>query len=68
MSDVEHGGGTVFPWTKTLVTPQKGKAAFWMNTYLSGTGNSKSRHAACPVILGSKWGGYFKLIISEFLW
>ena len=29
---------------------------FWYNLRKSGAGDSSTRHAACPVIVGSKWG------------
>ncbi len=29
---------------------------FWYNLRRSGAGDSSTRHAACPVIVGSKWG------------
>ncbi|CAB4043200.1 prolyl 4-hydroxylase subunit alpha-2-like, partial [Paramuricea clavata] len=32
-----------------------GDAVFWYNLRKSGAGDSSTRHAACPVIIGSKW-------------
>lgn len=56
MSDVEQGGATVFTSIRTVLYPKKGAAAFWFNLYSSGEGNYLTRHAACPVLAGTKWG------------
>lgn len=55
MSNVEAGGATVFPTLNVALWPQKGSAAFWYNLHLNGEGNVNTRHAACPVLTGSKW-------------
>lgn len=34
----------------------KGACATWYNLLLSGEGDYDTRHAACPVLSGSKWG------------
>lgn len=57
MSDVEAGGATIFPATNLTIFPQKGSAVFWYNLHPSGEGDEKTLHAACPVLIGSKWGG-----------
>lgn len=59
MSNVEAGGATVFPTLNVALWPQKGSAAFWYNLHLNGEGNVNTRHAACPVLTGSKWGRQF---------
>lgn len=58
MSDVEQGGGTVFTAINISLWPRKGSAAFWYNLKPNGEGDFKTRHAACPVLTGSKWGIY----------
>lgn len=55
MSDVEAGGATVFPELGISVQPEKGSALLWYNLHRNGTGDYRTRHAACPVLLGSKW-------------
>lgn len=55
MSDVEAGGSTVFLDAETVIEPQKGTAAFWYNLLKSGESDGSTRHAGCPVIVGSKW-------------
>jgi len=55
MSEVEQGGATVFPELRLSLWPEKGTAAFWMNLLSSGEGDLRTRHAACPVLAGSKW-------------
>lgn len=60
MSDVEQGGGTVFTAINISLWPRKGSAAFWYNLKPNGEGDFKTRHAACPVLTGSKWGTSLK--------
>lgn len=55
MSDVEAGGATVFVHLGVKLWPQAGSAAFWYNLKHNGEGDLSTRHAACPVLVGSKW-------------
>ena len=34
----------------------QGDGAFWFNLKRSGAGDFSTRHAACPVLAGTKWG------------
>uniref|UniRef100_H2MJ53 procollagen-proline 4-dioxygenase n=1 Tax=Oryzias latipes TaxID=8090 RepID=H2MJ53_ORYLA len=56
MSDVQAGGNTVFTDIGAVVWPKKGTAVFWYNLHRSGEGDYRTRHAACPVLVGNKWG------------
>ncbi|GMT24855.1 hypothetical protein PFISCL1PPCAC_16152, partial [Pristionchus fissidentatus] len=55
MSQPERGGATVFNTLGTAVFPTKLDALFWYNLKRSGEGDLRTRHAACPVLLGVKW-------------
>ncbi|XP_037091102.1 prolyl 4-hydroxylase subunit alpha-1-like [Pollicipes pollicipes] len=55
MSDVAAGGATVFTQLGAVVKPRRGSAAFWYNLHADGSGDWRTRHAACPVLVGSKW-------------
>lgn len=56
MTDVEQGGDTVFPYINASVPPQRGAALFWHNFHEDGHPDYSTRHAACPVVVGNKWG------------
>ena len=49
------GGATVFPTAGARVNPVNRSAVFWYNMLPSGEGDYRTRHAACPVLVGSKW-------------
>ncbi|CAD6196789.1 unnamed protein product [Caenorhabditis auriculariae] len=55
MSQPERGGATVFNHLGTAVFPSKNDALFWYNLRRNGDGDLRTRHAACPVLMGVKW-------------
>ncbi|EDW67591.2 prolyl 4-hydroxylase subunit alpha-2 isoform X1 [Drosophila virilis] len=55
LSDVEQGGDTVFPRIEQAFKPERGKALLWYNLHRNGTGDKRTEHGACPVLVGSKW-------------
>ncbi|KAH8384254.1 prolyl 4-hydroxylase subunit alpha-2 [Drosophila serrata] len=55
LTDVEQGGATVFPNIQKAVFPQRGSAIIWYNLKDDGEPDKQTLHAACPVIVGSKW-------------
>lgn len=62
MSDVIQGGGTVFPRLNVTLLPKKGTAAFWYNLFESGIVDRRTLHAACPVLVGNKWGKHYSYV------
>nr|AQZ26744.1 prolyl 4-hydroxylase subunit alpha-1 [Aurelia sp. 1 GW-2014] len=55
ISSVEAGGATVFTYAEAAIKPSKGDGVFWFNLKKSGDGDYSTRHAACPVLAGTKW-------------
>nr|CAD2168885.1 unnamed protein product [Meloidogyne enterolobii] len=55
LSTPEKGGYTVFTDIKTVAKPTKNDALFWYNMLRSVDRDQRTRHAACPVLLGDKW-------------
>ena len=55
LSNVNFGGGTVFPLINSGNDVSKGSALFWKNMYSDGKTDYLSVHGGCPVLLGSKW-------------
>ena len=55
LSTVEQGGGTVFTNAGVHVRSIRGTAVFWYNLLPNGSGDTRTRHAACPVLKGNKW-------------
>ena len=47
---------------------QQGDAAFWWNLKRSGDGDDSTRHAGCPVLVGSKWGKMSNVSICRDTW
>lgn len=48
------GGATVMPYLKLHVPSVRGSALFWNNLEHSGSEDFFTRHAGCPVLIGSK--------------
>lgn len=48
----------------TAGTPLQGDAAYWWNLNKAGDGDLRTRHAGCPVLVGSKWGMLFHHFLS----
>ncbi|CAF0718005.1 unnamed protein product [Brachionus calyciflorus] len=65
----EVGGATVFPPVGARVNPTKRSAAFWYNLHPSGDGDYRTRHAACPVLYGTKWvsNKWIHMVGQEFV-
>ncbi|CAJ0581013.1 unnamed protein product, partial [Mesorhabditis spiculigera] len=55
MSQPSLGGATVFTEVKSTMFPSKNDALFWYNLHRNGEGDDRTRHAACPVLVGVKW-------------
>lgn len=70
MSDVPEGGATAFPLIRRSIFPKKGSAVFWWNLYYSGSGDLRTKHGGCPVLVGNKWGENILILFlnSEFYW
>ena len=55
LSNVTHGGSTVFPLLGLSVAPVKGSALFWHTVNSAGEMDQRMKHAGCPVVYGDKW-------------
>ncbi|XP_045211382.2 prolyl 4-hydroxylase subunit alpha-2-like isoform X2 [Mercenaria mercenaria] len=55
LNDVQAGGATVFLDLNITVPVEKGAAVFWYNIRRNGEIDERTRHAGCPVLIGSKW-------------
>ncbi|CAJ0937708.1 unnamed protein product, partial [Mesorhabditis belari] len=55
MSQPDLGGATVFNKLGIAFFPSVHDALFWYNLKRNGDGDMRTRHAACPVLLGVKW-------------
>ncbi|XP_033244194.1 prolyl 4-hydroxylase subunit alpha-1-like [Drosophila miranda] len=55
LTDVEQGGATMFNKAEHKVLPRRGTALFWYDLHTDGEGDWSTTHAACPIIVGSKW-------------
>jgi prolyl 4-hydroxylase len=55
LSEVEAGGGTVFPGAAIEVRPQRGGATYFTYQRGDGTPDPASVHGGAPVLSGEKW-------------
>ncbi len=55
LNEVVSGGFTVFPRVGVKVQPELKSCALWYNLKRNGQGDDKNKHAACPVLTGTKW-------------
>lgn len=55
LSDVEKGGGTVFPSLHRTIKPRLGMAVIWNNLTPDGAVNPSSLHGGAPVKAGVKY-------------
>ena len=53
------GGATIFPQMDIKVKLNKGDALMWFNLLNDGTEDTLVQHAACPILMGYKWGDYY---------
>lgn len=51
----------------TLQPFSQGTAVFWYNLFRSGEGDYRTRHAACPVLVGSKWGEWNRTHLQSII-
>lgn len=65
MSDVELGGSTAFHHVGVNIKPEKGKLVYWENLHSGGEVDYRTKHAGCPVIMGSKWSKSYLLEVIK---
>ena len=55
-SEEPHHADSPSPTTTGHAPSLQGDATFWWNLKQSGDGDMTTRHAGCPVLVGTKWG------------
>ena len=55
-SNVRESHTLITHSNRSLSLWSQGDAAYWYNLMKSGEGDYSTRHAGCPVLVGSKWG------------
>jgi prolyl 4-hydroxylase len=68
LSAVDEGGGTEFPDVGLTVQPKPGRAVLWPSVLAEFPANkdTRSRHAALPVVKGVKYGLNLWIHLKDF--
>lgn len=64
LTDVQLGGRTSFPALPhpLAIKPAQGVALLWHNVNKADECDKRMLHAACPLLLGTRWGKLYTCI------